>query len=253
MIEFLKIQGTGNDFIVLEGENNPELWGQKAIELCHRRTGVGGDGLIWIQQLSEAEFAMRMWNPDGSESEMCGNGTRCAGRYIQTKYQIQTPVKLQLLNRTVNLEPVPEGYKVQMGKVFVEENPLELHGYTGYSSNLSNPHFVLEVEDVWAFPLETVGPLIENDSHFPNRTNVHIFQKLSSNSIKMRSWERGAGLTLACGSGASCTAATAYLRYGLEPTINVEVPGGHIIVSVNAEQDLTMSGPAEIAFEGRWP
>ncbi|MCG9895804.1 MAG: diaminopimelate epimerase [Fimbriimonadaceae bacterium] len=275
-LPFIKMHGIGNDFVMFDGFSGTypdEFWSDLAVRLCHRRFGVGADGLILASAGNQAEFRMRMWNPDGSESEMCGNGLRCfakrpqaLGRTRASKVAIETgagPLEVELL--------ADGGVRVDMGPARFLRGEIGMTGdpnaeslqlpvdtgrgvLAGAAVSMGNPHVVLPVErlDDWRPALSEVGPLLEHHSEFPNRTNVHFVQVLSRTHAQMITWERGAGATLACGTGA-CATASALHRLGLaDSDIELDLPGGRLRIEWNPDR-VFMTGPAEFVFEGSVP
>ena len=272
-MEFWKMHGLGNDFIVVDNRDgkigNAEA-ASLAQRLCERHRSVGADGLLLLSNSSAGNVQMRIFNADGSEAEMCGNGIRCFAKYSyengivsKTQFTVDTlaglkHVWLTLKNQTVQV------VKVDMGTAQWERSKIPMVGegtcinsdlrvddkdYKVTCLSMGNPHCVIFVENVDEFPVENIGPIIERHETFPNRTNVEFVQLLHRDELKVRVWERGCGETLACGTGA-CAAAVAAHRLGLvSPKVKVQVLGGEL--EINIADHIFMTGPAEKVFEGK--
>jgi len=260
------MQGIGNDFVVV---NHADVKGADLSALAkwvsNRRTGVGADGLL---VLNSNPLEMHMWNPDGSEAEMCGNGVRCAAKrfadlgWSESEFEIGTgagPIRLKVLaDGRVAVEMGQAkflrgeiGMNGPSDQEFLDQ-PLE-GGLKGTAVSMGNPHLVIPVADVAAVDLAFVGPRLERLALFPNRVNVHFVQVLSRQKLLQRTWERGAGITLACGTGA-CAVAAASWKLGLsEKSVDVKLPGGHLQIDVGDDFSVTMTGPAVKVFEGALP
>ena len=274
MIEFTKMHGLGNDFIVvdcLRGEYVTELV-EATVRLCDRHRGVGADGVILVLPATDADFRMRIINSDGSEPEMCGNGIRCFAKFLfDTGLTTSTTLTIATLAGMIGAElTVTEGkvsaVRVNMGIPRLEraeipmvgaagrvvDEPLTVDGRTFAVTAVSmgNPHVVTFVEDVERFPLELYGPLMENYPAFPRKTNAEFVEVISPTHLRMRVWERGAGITQACGTGACATLVAAVLTGRAERTATVELPGGPLHISWGADEHIYMTGPAVTAFTG---
>jgi diaminopimelate epimerase len=282
-VPFRKMNGLGNDFVVIDARNRPvSIDETTARRITDRKRGVGCDQLIILENSQRANVFMRILNNDGSEVEACGNAARCVGRLILDETgspdaTIETRADLLSASNTVlteaaglasgNLEPV----SVDMGvprfdwqmipiNLAVEDTravPLDLSalqaGLPGEFSavNVGNPHAIFWVKDVNAHQIERVGPLIETHPMFPERVNVSFVSVESRSHLVQRVWERGAGLTLACGTGA-CAAAVAAMRANLaDRLVRVTLPGGDLMIEWRDDQRMIMTGPVSIAFEGR--
>jgi len=275
-MRFSKMHGLGNDFVVVDCVSQPQLEEsvvKAAARLCDRHFGIGADGVLIIGRGASAALRMRIINADGSEAEMCGNGIRCLARYayehglaegttfaVETLAGIITPT-LELENghlRAVTVDmgqPRLQRAEIPMsgppGKVVNE--PLAVDGQSLLVTcvSMGNPHCVTFVDDVAAVPLTRLGPAVERHPAFPHRTNVEFVQVENGNRLKVRVWERGAGETLACGSGA-CASLVAAVLVGRSPRrAQVELPGGPLAVWWREEDDhLLMSGPAVETFAG---
>ena len=274
MIKFTKMQGLGNDYVYMDAihqkiENESSL----AQFVSNRHFGIGSDGLILICKSDVADFKMRMFNSDGSEAEMCGNGIRCVGKFVYDKgLTDKTTVTVETLAgiKTLELntkEGKVETVKVDMGEpilnpkeipVISDEEPvknlmLEAEGrkFKFTCVSMGNPHAITEVEDTEKFDVEKYGKVLEVDKAFPNKTNVEFIQIVDKNHVKMRVWERGAGETLACGTGACATAVACYLNGKTDRNVEVELLGGKLFIEWNEENNhIYMTGPAVTVFEG---
>ena len=271
MIPFTKMQGIGNDFVMIDtlqtDIGSPDL-SSLAKAMNDRRFGVGGDGLILLERGQDAPFKMRMFNPDGSESEMCGNGIRCFARLLKGHSHLaEDSVSVETGAGVLQLELKPGGQvTVDMGvarltrgeigmqgpadEKFVEQ-PVE-KGFLGTAVSMGNPHLVVFVDDVASIDLKYEGQRLEHFPLFPNRTNVHFVQVLSRASLLQRTWERGAGATLACGTGACASAVAALITGRSESAVEVRLPGGALQLEIGNDMRVKMTGPAETVFEGNW-
>ncbi len=272
-MKFWKMHGLGNDYIVVD--NRDEKIGTSdaanlARKLCERRFSVGADGLLLVSGSTKANAKMSIFNADGSEAEMCGNGIRCFAKYCyenrivqKTEFTVETLAGVKSVWLTVKGQEV-EAVRVDMGKpnwnrgalpmigegTCIDE-PLSIDGQTYKVTCLSmgNPHCIIFVDNLDDFPVNQVGPRIENHSAFPKRTNVGFVHVISQNELKVRVWERGCGETLACGTG-TCAAVAAAHRLGkVGNRVTVHVLGGNLEVSV--ADSLFLSGAAEKVFEGK--
>lgn len=274
MIKFTKMQGLGNDYVYMDAihqkiENESSL----AQFVSNRHFGIGSDGLILICKSDVADFKMRIFNSDGSEAEMCGNGIRCVGKFVydkgltnKTTITIETLAGIKTLELNTKDGKV-ETVKVDMGEpilnpkeipVISDEEPvknlmLEAEGkkFKFTCVSMGNPHAITEVEDTEKFDVEKYGKVLEVDKAFPNKTNVEFIQIVDKNHVKMRVWERGAGETLACGTGACATAVACYLNGKTDRNVEVELLGGKLYIEWNEENNhIYMTGPAVTVFEG---
>jgi diaminopimelate epimerase len=278
-LHFEKWQGTGNDFVLVSQsvvdahtDSIPAL----AKAMCDRHFGVGSDGLIAIGRGESARFRMRMWNPDGSEAELCGNGLRCVGAQLLSAGIVDGSgiLSLETGKGPVNIDfpAMPEWagnqsfwVRVDLGKPGgdirvrpgVEEN-LRIPGIEALLKfvpvDMGNPHAVIFVDDLSRVPVETLGPIIENFAErFPSRTNVEFVQVIAGDRVKMRVWERGAGLTLSCGSGTAAIQVACHLTGKARDRLRVDVPGGTLSTEYTEDGRVLLSGPAERVFAGEWP
>ncbi|MCL2817093.1 MAG: diaminopimelate epimerase [Clostridiales bacterium] len=274
-MRFAKMHGLGNDFILLNGfaEPPPEPLSVLARRLCHRRLGVGADGLIVLSPSRGADFRFSIFNADGSQAEMCGNGMRCAALFAKSEglatgfeYEAET---LAGLIRTRITDAASGLVEVDMGVpvLAAEKIPALLPGNPPFALPLAaggwefrvtalsmgNPHCVVFVEDVESFPVEEFGPLLERHEVFPARANVEFVQVCSPEKIKMRVWERGVGVTLACGTGACAAAAAAFLNGHTGRRVEVCLPLGSLSLHWReSDGRMMMTGPAEKVFEGEF-
>jgi diaminopimelate epimerase len=270
-MEFLKMQGAGNDFVLVDGLDGREAnWPELARSMSDRHFGVGADGLLLVRPAEAADFRMLMWNPDGSESEMCGNGIRCFARYVldgPAKGRDSLTVETGAGLLTVRTRGARGWLEASMGApvlngpdipVAVDANPVldlplpEL-GMCVSCVSMGNPHAVQFVADVAAVDLAALGPRVERHPLFPHRANFHVCQVISRSELVIRSWERGAGLTLACGTGAAAAAVAARLKGYVGDLTCVRVPGGELEVRWNGQGAVLIAGPAEYVFRGEWP
>lgn len=265
MIPFVKMHGCGNDFVLVKDKDLPQAGLAEQIrEICHRRFGAGSDGLISLGEEQAGVVPMRMFNPDGSESGMCGNGLRCAARLTRPE---GGTVDFSMGRAHLAVIVRPDGLvEVNMGlpdwrmaavmgpgvEGFGEMASVEAAGvlWQGWVASFGNPHFVLRTESLDAVPLAEAGPALENHRAFPNRTNVH-FVAVGADGLAMKTWERGAGPTLACGSGACAAAAVAFAQGWASSPVKVSVPGGDLVIE--ARQDgFRLIGPAVEVYRGIW-
>ena len=270
-IPFYKYHALGNDYIVLPPkEIGASLSAPQIKSICHRNYGVGSDGiLLGPIEDPDHDFALRIYNPDGSEAEKSGNGLRIFARYLWDKGVIQDdPVQIQTLGGLVNAQ-VREGGKivsVDMGKVSFDSRQIPVEGprrdvvnesitvadheFEFCAATIGNPHCVILQEQISVEQARKFGPLIENDSRFPNRTNVQFMKILDRSNIQIEIWERGAGYTLASGSSSSAAAAVAY-RLGLcDQHINAHMPGGIIDIEISKDFSISMTGRVTKVAEG---
>lgn len=258
-MHFTKMHGLGNDYLYVYGEpRNPEAL---SIRLSERHFGAGSDGMIWIYPSDRADFNMRIYNADGSEAAMCGNGIRCVGKYVFEKgYTQKTHLTIETRSgiRTLDLQ-VRDGkvelVTVDMG-VGVVSRPMTLdvdgRAVTCTPVSVGNPHAVVFVEDAEGVDLPAIGPKMEHHPAFPGGVNVEFIQITGEQTMRMRVWERGSGITMACGTGtcASAAAAVAAGHFAFDRDIRVRLDGGELIVRVAPDYTITMTGPAEFVYEG---
>ncbi len=259
-IPFTKMHGLGNDFIVLDARevSLPALEGPVIRALADRTLGIGCDQLIVLEDSDEADVSMRIFNSDGGEVEACGNATRAVGLLLGEAASIHT--KGGLLSTT----PQDGGIAVDMGEPRFEWDAIPLAypmdtaampvGWEMLEQplavNVGNPHVIFFVGDADAIPLDRLGPQIETDPLFPQRINVNVAVVQDRNTIRLRVWERGVGLTRACGTGACATAVAAMRRGLVEREVRVHLPGGPLLIAWGEDDRITMTGPATEAFRG---
>ena len=259
-MHFTKMHGLGNDYLYVYGEA-PENVAELSKKLSDRHFGVGADGMIYISHSETADFRMRIFNADGSEGKMCGNGIRCVGKYVYDKgYTDKKFLKIETLSGIKQLELHINGGKatgatVLMGEAIAgEERTLTANGtsVTYTPVNVGNPHAVVFTDDVMGVPLETLGPAVERHPDFPEGVNTEFVQVLSPTRLRMRVWERGSGITMACGTG-SCASVAAAVKKGYCPCgtpVSVCLDGGVLQITVMPDRNVSMTGPAETVFEG---
>lgn len=261
-IAFTKMHGLGNDFVVLDAraQSLPAMTGPLAAALADRRTGIGCDQLILIEPSSQADLRMRIFNADGSEVEACGNATRAVG-LLEGK-----PARIETLGGILDATPDTAGIAVDMGEPRFDWDAIPLAypmdtltmpvGWEGLEApaavNVGNPHVVFFVDDTDQIDLSGIGPQIEHDALFPDRINVNFATVTSREAIRLRVWERGAGETRACGTGACATAIAAMRRGLVEREVTVSLPGGDLAIAWQADGRIRMTGPAAISFVGRF-
>ena len=262
-MRFIKMQGLGNDYIFLNClEGGPERLPELAVALSDRHFGPGADGLICLFPSRRGDFAMRMFNADGSEGEMCGNGIRCLGKYVYDKglthkkeLTIETgggPRTLELLTEGGLVKAV----RVQMGRPQVGA-AMELTAggrmWQVTPVSMGNPHAVLFVDRPEELDLEQLGPCFEHHAAFPGGVNTEFVRCVSPDRLVMRVWERGSGETLACGTGACAALAAAVVQGKCGRQAHVALPGGVLELSWPAGEEMMMTGPANTVFEGEYP
>ena len=269
-IQFDKMQGIGNDYVYVDANKevieNPELL---AVKISDRHFGVGSDGLVLIMNSDVADFRMRMFNADGSESAMCGNASRCVGKYIyekgltdKTKIKLETNSGIKVLKLLVSNGKVKKvSVDMDIPRLEAQQIPVQypdtmnvpIEGMNFTCISMGNPHAVTFVDDVANFDVEEVGRKVENHLLFPERTNVEFAQIVSPNRIKMRVWERGSGETLACGTGSCATLVAAVLKGKAERKATLELLGGEVEVEWNEKTNrVTLTGEAEWVFNGNY-
>ena len=272
-MKFTKMHGCGNDYVYVDCTKdmlkNPSA---AARAVSDRHFGVGGDGLILICPSDKADFRMAMYNADGSEGAMCGNGIRCVAKYVydkgltdKTRITVETKAGIKTLDLTV------EGGKVSLVKVdmglpncnaeaipvvglgdFVVGRSVNVAGrdWTMTCVSMGNPHAVVWVDSMNDLPLEELGPPFEHHPMFPDRVNTEFVQILNDHEINMRVWERGSGETLACGTGACASVAATYLNRRTGSDVLVHLRGGDLMIEIGDDGHIYMTGPATTVFEG---
>jgi diaminopimelate epimerase len=245
---FIKMQGLGNKFVIVMGPLN--ITTKDVVRYCKEYGDAGADGLLMVTPIDNQTVEMKYWNVDGSPAEMCGNGLRCVTRFAVDNKMVQPGsfvVNTDAGPLKVNWEGVnPEKVEVQVGKVQFDEEPITLYAHTLYIGSIGNPHAVTFVESTEYAPVEEVGPKVEIDNHFPSKTNVEFVQIISPEMVQVRTWERGSGETLACGTGMAFSAAAAVKFKDAHYPLTVKVRGGSARVWLDDEHYVRMVGPAEI-------
>jgi diaminopimelate epimerase len=261
IVEFHKMHGLGNDYIFVDAAKYDIRRPEEAARLWSAyHTGIGSDGLVLIGRSKVADFSMRIFNADGSEAMMCGNASRCIGKYVyDEKLTTKETITLETLSgiRTVHMHidnEAVDSVTVDMGEPLVEEQYTTVNagGLTceGTKASTGNPHFVIIVDDVEAIDLKTVGPLIEHNPEFPDRTNVEFVEVRDKQTVRMRVWERGSGITMACGTGACATLAVCVARGKTGRSATVKMDGGDLSISLDKNNRLQMTGNAVTVFKG---
>lgn len=278
-MRFIKMQAAGNDFIVMGPVTAGKDWGKLAQRWCDRHFGIGADGLILVSAESSTSVGMRIFNPDGSEAESCGNGLRCTARYAyenglvkrktftvntlagETSVKLVEPeeagrpverVTVTMTRPVFDAAEIPVKIKATQ-KTPVLDYPLEIKGKKLPLSFISmgNPHAITFIEGpVDRFALEAIGPLVEHNVMFPKRTNFEVVQVVNRHTIRARVWERGAGETLACGTGACAIAVAARLKGLINTTVDIILPGGTLTIDWTEGERVKMTGPVAEVFKG---
>lgn len=285
-MNFTKLQGAGNDFVLVETADTQREWSEVAIAICDRHFGVGADGLLLLLPSAKADFQMRIFDADGSEAEACGNGIRCLARYVFEKGLVRSRDDQILVETLAGIRKIklhkngdePSVIQAGMGepKFAAADIPLVIKpgdsnivdikstlsypvtvGGTDILLNLvsmGNPHAVCFWENPVAdFPLARLGPKVERLAIFPNKINFEIARVLGRQQIEARVWERGVGETLACGSGACAIMVTAQRQGYIGGKADIKLPGGVLKVEWDGAGEVFLNGPAEIVFSGEWP
>jgi len=270
---FTKYNGLGNDFVFLDGQTALSVSDPAALarRVCDRRRGIGADGLVLLLPSDKADIRMRIINADGSEAEMCGNASRCVPLHLRRHIHCEkNQISLDTLAGIIRTEIIDEKnglVRVDMGAPRLKRGEIPMQGnsteqavgvtleacgrtFFGTAVSMGNPHFVIFVEDISKVPLETWGPELEKHPLFPRKTNVEFVQVLDKNTVRMRVWERGAGITQACGTGSCATAVACILNHKTANDITVKLDGGDLQISWPDNQHVWMTGPAQEVFTG---
>jgi diaminopimelate epimerase len=276
-LSFSKYHGLGNDFILIDNRSTPEpvLTADQAVQWCDRHFGIGADGVIFVLPgQGDTDYTMRIFNSDGSEPEMCGNGIRCLARFLselegksEATYRIHTlagtivpkvqadqQVTVDMGRPRLQAVEIPTTLTAPTEKVI--NQPLEVAGQIWQVTcvSMGNPHCITFIPDAEAIPLATLGPQFEHHAAFPQRTNTEFIEVVNAQYLKMRVWERGAGATLACGTGACAALVAAVLTDRCDRQATLELPGGCLAIEWSKlDQHLYMTGPALKVFEGHCP
>jgi len=269
MQKFEKWQGCGNDFIIIDGGeiHTPE----KIVQLCDRHFGIGADGVIYVQNSTKAATRMRIFNADGTEPEMCGNGIRCFARYLlsgdkffsEDALTVETGAGVLTVSMKYDLitvdmgEPIFAANEIPVegfGSQKLVGEPIEVDGVTYKMTcvSMGNPHCVIFVDDIKAIDLEHIGSKFENHKFFPRKTNTEFAQVIGKDKLRMRVWERGSGITLACGTGTCATAVAANLNGLAGRKSTVILDGGELQIDWRENNHVFMTGPAERVFVGEF-
>lgn len=272
--KFSKWQGCGNDFVLFDCLEEPIAdYSSLAVRLCDRHYGVGADGILIVEPSTVADFRMRIINADGSEAEMCGNGIRCFARYLydnklttKDEFTVETGAGI-LVPKIVKDNGVVTGVRVDMGepRLLGEEipvlghdgervigAPIEVAGttYAMTCVSMGNPHAVIFVDDAEKFPIEQLGTQFEHHELFPRKTNTEFVQVVDRSHVRMRVWERGAAITLACGTGSCATAVACVLNDKTDRRVEVTLDGGKLNIEWADNNHIFMTGAAELVFTG---
>ena len=279
VIEFSKYQGLGNDFILIDNRHTakPIITPEQAIAICDRHFGIGGDGVIFaLPGKADTDYTMRIYNSDGSEPEMCGNGIRCLAKFIadlegntevNKSYKIDTlaglivpkleengDVTVDMGEPELTASKIPTTLTGVEGKVIAQPLKVAERTWLVTTVSMGNPHCITFVEDSQAIALEQIGPLFEHHPVFPQRTNTEFIEVVKPDYVKMRVWERGAGITLACGTGACASVVAGVLNNQCDRSSTVELPGGCLQINWSAADNrVYMTGPATKVFQGQYP
>ena len=277
-MKFTKMEGAGNDYIYIdcfqEKVDNPK---DLAIKMSDRHFGVGGDGIILIEPSDRADAFMHMFNADGSEGAMCGNGIRCFAKYVydsgiieKKQFTVETPAGIMEPEITVGADNKAELITINMGRPSFNRSEIPMEGTDGRVLNedlcvdgenwkitsllMGVPHTVTYVDDVDTVDIEKIGPLFEKHEAFPKHTNINFAQQMDDRTVKVRTWERGAGATLACGTGSCSVAVASFLNGRTGREVDIQLPLGTLHIEYREEDgNVYMTGPAAVSFTGTWP
>ena len=273
---FTKWQGTGNDFVMIDCLKEPEAdYVSAAVELCDRHYGIGADGILLVLPSDKADIRMQIINADGSEAEMCGNGIRCFASYVYEKgyvkfeeFTVETGAGIlvpkimekhgaEAMVKVDMCEPILEGEKIPvagygMNRIVAEPITVKDKEFKMTCVSMGNPHCVIFVDDAENFPIHEYGPLVERHEKFPKRVNAEFIQVIDRKHLRMRVWERGAAVTLACGTGACATTTAAILNDFTDRNIEIQLDGGKLNIEWADNNHLYMTGPAVQVFAGTY-
>lgn len=277
-MDFVKMHGLGNDFVFIEDKTGQDKdYTALARAMCNRHTGIGADGLIVIVDSRVADVRMRIINSDGSEAEMCGNGIRCFAKYVydsgiieKKRFTVETPAGIMEPEITVGADNKAELITINMGRPSFNRSEIPMEGADGRVLNedlcvdgenwkitsllMGVPHTVTYVDDVDTVDIEKIGPLFENHETFPKHTNINFAQQMDDRTVKVRTWERGAGATLACGTGSCSVAVASFLNGRTGREVDIQLPLGTLHIEYREEDgNVYMTGPAAVSFTGTWP
>ena len=275
-VKFTKWQGIGNDFVIVNGfQERIEDYPQKAIEICDRHFGIGADGLVIALPSEIADFRMRIFNSDGSEAEMCGNVTRCFARYVyENGLTTKTELSIETLAGIIRPKLIFEEGQIRavcvdMGEPRLKRGEIPMTGnaeeqavnlplvvgnttYDITCVSMGNPHCIIFTDEVEELDLQALGRPIEIHPLFPRKTNVEFVKVIDRNTLRMRVWERGAGITLACGTGACATVVAAVLNNKTEREVKVHLDGGDLFIEWRSDNHVYKTGPAVEVFRGEY-
>jgi diaminopimelate epimerase len=272
-MKFTKMHGLGNDFIFFENPDNTEMnYSAMAVKMCHRQLGIGADGIIAVLPSEMADLRMRIINADGSEANMCGNAIRCFARYAYERGLVKSKsFRIETFAGIIIPEVITENeqvvsVRVTMGKPNTERKSIPMLGneaeaiqipvqvgnqeFKITSLLMGVPHSMVFVNDLKAIEVEPIGRAIENNSLFPNGTNVNFVEVIDRNRVKVRTWERGAGATLACGTGCCASAVASIINQHTDRKVTVELQYGELEIEWAEDGTVFMTGPAEESFSG---
>ena len=277
-MDFVKMHGLGNDFVFIEDKTGQDQdYTALARAMCNRHTGIGADGLIVIVDSRVADVRMRIINSDGSEAEMCGNGIRCFAKYVydsgiieKKRFTVETPAGIMEPEITVGADNKAELITINMGRPSFNRSEIPMEGADGRVLNedlcvdgenwkitsllMGVPHTVTYVDDVDSVDIEKIGPLFEKHEAFPKHTNINFAQQMDDRTVKVRTWERGAGATLACGTGSCSVAVASFLNGRTGREVDIQLPLGTLHIEYREEDgNVYMTGPAAVSFTGTWP
>lgn len=277
-MDFVKMHGLGNDFVFIEDKTGQDKdYTALARAMCNRHTGIGADGLIVIVDSRVADVRMRIINSDGSEAEMCGNGIRCFAKYVydsgiieKKQFTVETPAGIMEPEITVGADNKAELITINMGRPSFNRSEIPMEGAGGRVLNedlcvdgenwkitsllMGVPHTVTYVDDVDSVDIEKIGPLFEKHEAFPKHTNINFAQQMDDRTVKVRTWERGAGATLACGTGSCSVAVASFLNGRTGREVDIQLPLGTLHIEYREEDgNVYMTGPAAVSFTGTWP
>ena len=277
-MDFVKMHGLGNDFVFIEDKTGQDKdYTVLARAMCNRHTGIGADGLIVIVDSRVADVRMRIINSDGSEAEMCGNGIRCFAKYVydsgiieKKQFTVETPAGIMEPEITVGADNKAKLITINMGRPSFNRSEIPMEGTDGRVLNedlgvdgenwkitsllMGVPHTVTYVDDVDTVDIEKIGPLFEKHEAFPKHTNINFAQQMDDRTVKVRTWERGAGATLACGTGSCSVAVASFLNGRTGREVDIQLPLGTLHIEYREEDgNVYMTGPAAVSFTGTWP
>ena len=278
-MKFTKMHGAGNDYVYVNGYVQSLDWPVISEKISDRHKGIGADGLIVAASSKIADLKMRMFNADGSEGEMCGNGIRCLVAFAMSEGLVDSNanvISVETGAGVLDVRPTfgnsgMNGATVDMGEPIlrpsvipvdltdesfpVVDYPLDVNGRKFLMTfvSMGNPHAVSFIEeDVSSFPLEDIGPIVENHKMFPNKVNFEVVNVVSETHLKVRVWERGSGITMACGTGACAVVVAAHMKGLVGDQVNIELPGGMLGINWSGKGSILMEGPVEEVYRGQW-